>query len=348
MDQLVAIAATALLLVGAKLAAPVLVPVVLAAVLAIVFQPIGQRVARRGLPPAVTALVTVTAVSAVLALAGAILIIAVSDVAESLPRYREAALAWRDQAAGWLVAHRLDALAGGVAELEPGRYVSAIAADSAATIGAVLQTLALVVLLTVFIQLEAGTFPARLRRVLGSVRRSRESIERTIAALAEIQRYVRVKLVLAVIKASLVGGACGVLGVDQPLLWATLAFCLSFVPVLGPLAASTPPVVVAAVAHGGTTALVLAAILLIINVAFGSLLEPRILGRAVGLSPLVVVLSITLWGFVLGPVGALLAVPLTMIVKIALAESTRLGWLARVLEYRALPALATRRAGGEV
>ncbi len=340
---LLSIAAALLVLAGIQLASSVLVPVILAIGLAIAFQPIGSWVKRRGLPPIVTVGITVAAVSAMVGAAGLVLVAAFGDLAEALPRYQRIATAWRNHIATWLDHHHLEALGATLRTGEPGTYLASIVANSAAVLGQVAQTLAFVVLLTVFIQLEAASFPARLRAILGSVQRSRESVERTLAALSEIQRYMLVKIAASLLRASLVALITWALDLDLILLWATLAFALNFVPVLGPMAASAPPVVSAFLTLGPGAAVLLGVALLVMGIVLGSLAEPRIMGRVVGLSPLVVVLAITLWGFVLGPVGALLAVPLTMIVKLILAENPRYGWLARLLAYRNFPSLAMLR-----
>jgi AI-2 transport protein TqsA len=340
---LLSIAAALLVLAGVHLAASVVVPVILAVGLAIAFQPIGAWVKSRGLPPIVTALITVAAVTSVVAALAFALVAAFGDLAEALPHYQRLATSWRDHAAHWLASHQLPALAASLRKAEPGAYLGSLVADGATVLGQVAQTLAVVVLVTVFIQLEASSFPARLRAVLGSVRRSRESIERTLAALSEIQRYMLVKIIASLVRAALVAALAWSIGLGQVLLWAVLAFALNFVPVLGPIAASAPAVAAALLTLGPAAALGFGLGLLVIGVVLGSLVEPRIMGRLVGLSPLVVVLAITLWGFVLGPIGALLAVPLTMVVKLLLSEDTRYSWLARMLDYRPFPSVALLR-----
>lgn len=336
-------AAALLVLAGIQLASSVLVPVILAIGLAIAFQPIGSWVKRRGMPPIVTVGITVAVVSALVGAAALVLVAAFGDLAEALPRYQRVATTWRNDVASWLDSHRLAALAATLRKGEPGTYLGAMVANSAAVLGQVAQTVAFVVLLTVFIQLEASSFPARLRAILGSVQRSRESVERTMSALSEIQRYMLVKIAASLLRAALVALLAWAIGLDLVLLWATLAFVLNFVPVLGPLAASAPAVASALLTLGPGAAILLGVSLLLVGVLVGSLAEPRIMGRVVGLSPLVVVLAITLWGFVLGPVGGLLAVPLTMVAKLMLAENPRYGWLARLLAYRPVPSIVLLR-----
>ena len=121
------------------------------------------------------------------------------------------------------------------------------------------------------------------------------------------------------------------LGVDYPILWSLLAFLLNYVPNIGSIIAAVPAVLLALVQLGPGSALWAAAGYLATNVVFGNILEPRFMGRGVGLSPLVVFLSLIFWGWVLGPVGMFLSVPLTITAKIALAASDDTRWAAVLL-----------------
>ena len=121
------------------------------------------------------------------------------------------------------------------------------------------------------------------------------------------------------------------LGLPYALVFGLIAFGLNYVPSLGSIIAAIPPVLVAIVLEGPGTAIAVAAIYLTVNIVIGSIAEPRIMGRRMGLSPLVVFLSLVFWGFILGPVGMFLSVPLTMIVKILLEGTEDLKWVAIIL-----------------
>ena len=100
-----------------------------------------------------------------------------------------------------------------------------------------------------------------------------------------------------------------------------LAFALNYIPNIGSVLAAIPPILQVLVFGGLYEALVVLAGYLIVNPVFGNILEPRIMGRGLGLSTLVVFLSLIFWGWLLGPVG-MLSVPLTIIVKIALEQTS--------------------------
>jgi len=123
----------------------------------------------------------------------------------------------------------------------------------------------------------------------------------------------------------------GVLGVDFAILWGLLAFLLNYVPTIGSILAAVPPVPLAFVQFGPGKALLVAAGYIVINVVIGNLIEPRIMGKGLGLSTLVVFLSLLFWGWALGTIGMLLSVPLTMVVKIALEGHPNTRWAAVLL-----------------
>jgi len=110
-----------------------------------------------------------------------------------------------------------------------------------------------------------------------------------------------------------------------------VAFFLNFVPTIGSIVAAAPPIFLALVQHGGVSASILAVGYVILNVGVSNGLEPRFMGRGLGLSPLVVVLSMIVWGWVLGPIGMFLSVPLTTAVKISLQANEETRWIAVLL-----------------
>ena len=122
--------------------------------------------------------------------------------------------------------------------------------------------------------------------------------------------------------------------VPYPILWGIGGFLLNFVPVIGSIIAAIPPVLLSLATHGYAEAFWVAGWFVVINIVIGNLLEPRIMGRGLELSELVVFVSLVFWGWVFGKVGMLLAVPLTMVVKFALETDERTRWIAIMLSNR--------------
>jgi predicted PurR-regulated permease PerM len=122
-----------------------------------------------------------------------------------------------------------------------------------------------------------------------------------------------------------------VLNVDYPLLWGLLAFLLNYVPNIGSIIAAVPATLLALIQLGPTTALLTVSGYALVNIVLGNMIEPRFMGKGLGLSTLVVFISLAFWGWVLGPVGMLLSVPLTMILKIALAGNSTTRWISTMM-----------------
>ena len=194
--------------------------------------------------------------------------------------------------------------------------------------GAVTSTLSytgFVLFTVIFILAEAAGYRDKLQVAFG---KSGVDLGQYANVLQDLQVYLGVKTQVSLITGVLAGVSCWILGIDYPIVWGLLAFLLNYVPTLGSIIAGVPPVLLALVQFGWERALIIAVLYLAINTLMGSVLEPRMMGKRLGLSPLVVFLSLVFWGFVWGPVGMVLCVPLTMLVKILLQNSPELRWIA--------------------
>jgi len=122
-----------------------------------------------------------------------------------------------------------------------------------------------------------------------------------------------------------------ILGVDYAVLWGLLAFLLNFVPTVGSFIAAVPAVLLALVQLGALYAGLSLGGFIVVNLVMGNVIEPRLMGKGLDLSPLVVFVSLVLWGWVLGPVGMLLSIPLTIMIKIALESQHETRWISIML-----------------
>jgi len=202
-------------------------------------------------------------------------------------------------------------------------------------IGALLTSVAnlvstslLVLLLVVFMLVEIGRWRLKICYALGD---PQADLRRFSNAAREVQKDLLVKTGANAATGLLCGAWAAVIGVDFPILWGLIAFMLNYIPTLGSIITSVPPILLSLLMFGPGTAIGTAAGFIMINVTLGNVVEPRIMGRALGLSPLVVLVSMVFWWWLWGPVGALLSAPLTMMVKIVLANTTDLRWIAILL-----------------
>lgn len=182
-----------------------------------------------------------------------------------------------------------------------------------------------VVILTIFMLSEARMFGRRLEAI--SQARG-PNIARMLSATRDIQRYLAIKTAISLVTGLLAGLLCWAAGLDFYVLWGILAFALNFIPVIGSLVAGVPPMILALLIAGFPNALLVAGGYLLINNFLGNFIEPLLVGRRFGISTLVVVMSVLFWGWVWGPLGMLLAVPLTMMLKVVLDGSEEFRWIA--------------------
>ncbi len=206
--------------------------------------------------------------------------------------------------------------------------------DLLSQIGAILTNGFMIYLTMVFILLEASVLPDKIR---AAMKNSPDTFHNLSKMADSVKRYLVLKTLISLVTGLLITIWLIILKVDYALLWGLIAFLLNFVPSIGSIIAAIPAVILALVQLGPTAALFTALGYLVINVTIGNILEPRLMGQRLGLSTLVVFLSLIFWGWLLGPIGMLLSVPLTMLVKIILQSNEDTRWASILLGSESPP-----------
>jgi len=188
-----------------------------------------------------------------------------------------------------------------------------------------LGTSLVVIILTIFMLTEARMFGRRMDAVCEA---RGPNIQRMVSALKDTQRYLGIKTVISLVTGVLAGTLCWAAGLDFYPLWGIVAFALNYIPVVGSFIAGVAPTVLALLVKTPADAVVVMFGFFLINTFLGNFVEPMLMGRRFGLSTLVVLLSVMFWGWLWGPIGMLLAVPLTMMVKVILDNSDEFRWIA--------------------
>ncbi|MBP6672968.1 MAG: AI-2E family transporter [Bacteroidetes bacterium] len=187
----------------------------------------------------------------------------------------------------------------------------------------------IIVLLTVlFILIEASGFPLKLRAILGDPHRNFSGFTLFIN---DVERYLVIKTFISAVTGILITVWLTFLGVDSPVLWGFLAFLFNYIPNVGSTLAAIPAVLLAFVQLGTQSALLATAGYMTINVVLDNVIETKMMGTRLGLSTLVVFISLILWGSLLGSIGMVLCIPLTMTVKFACEQKKELHWIAVLL-----------------
>jgi predicted PurR-regulated permease PerM len=318
---------------GLKAAASLFLPFLVALFLAMVSLPLLNWLQKKGIPTPIAVLITIVVVFAVVFGFGVLIGGSIAGFTEAAPRYRERIELMAADVLQWFASLGIAVPQELTTDIvRPGRVMD-LAATTLRGVAAVLSNLLLVSLTIVFIYLEAAGFPEKLQAAFG---RS-AGAERFAKIRHEVNHYLGIKTLISLVTGTLVGSAMAIIGVDFPVLWGALAFVLNYIPNLGSIIAAVPPTLLAAVQLGPGHAIAVALVFAALNATLGSFLEPYLMGRRLGLSTLVVFLSLIFWGWVWGPVGMLLSVPITMIIKIMLENSQDLRWIAVLLDASPKP-----------
>ena len=329
--SLVVIAALIVIAAGLKSSQDLMVPFLLSVFIATIAATPMFWLQRKGVPEAFSLPIVMILMVFTIVLMGMLIAQSTSAFSAKLPFYQERLLLLQRDAIEMLrpILEPLNVtdLAIITTNFSPNSALE-LAGTTLARLGGVLSNSFLIVLTVIFILAEAASFPKKLGQVLSNPHSSLPHFSR----FAEnVNRYIAIKTSVSVATGLVVTIFLSILGVDFPVLWGLLAFLLNYVPTIGSIIAAVPPLLLALVQLGPSAALGVPLGFVTINVVMGNAIEPRFMGKGLGLSTLVVFLSLVVWGWVLGPVGMLLSVPLTMTAKIALEANPGTKWLATLL-----------------
>ncbi len=327
--QAFVVLASAAIVAGAiKLAAGFIAPLLVAGCIAIAVQPIFRWVHSSRIPDVGAIVISLLVVIGLLGGFGALFVMALANLSGSAAQYAGSLHLLQAQATTWLEVHHQHALAQSLYGSRFDTLLQEATTTIVMSVPAVVSTLVTVLLLIVFMLLEVTTLPKRFRAALGWSPSTFSDFSRT---MSEIQRYLSVKTATSAATGLCVGIWCAVCGVPNPALWGLVTFALHYVPTVGSLVAAMPPILIALSTHGVGRAGTVAAGVTVSSMVIGNIIEPNALGRSLSVSPLIVLLSMFAWGWLLGPIGALLSVPLTLIAKIVLWNTSDLHWVAVLL-----------------
>ena len=312
---LLGFAAFVIIVAGMNAAESLLVPFLLSVFIAVICAPPLAWLTSRRVPLPIAMLCIIVFIVIFGMGIGAIVSTSINDFSKDLPTYQAKLASITKNFLIWLEGFGIALPVDQIQENIKPDTVMGMVGKTLASLGNVMTNAFLILLTVIFILSESAMFHSKLQRAAGEGSNSLIAIERFTSS---INRYMAIKTGLSLLTGVLVMGWLLVIGVDYPVLWGLVAFLLNFVPNLGSIIAAVPAVLLALIQLGTGEAVLTAAGYVFANVLVGNVLEPRMMGKGLDLSTLVVFLSLVFWGWVLGPVGMLLSVPLTMTVKIAL------------------------------
>jgi len=339
------VAGLGIAVVAINQAAGFIVPLLLAWIVVMSASPLFFWLRGKNAPGWLAFVLTLLAIILVGGALVATLIIAVDQLAELLPTYAEELDSFKASVADFLAGLGLESenSQAGAELVDPGSVLDIYAGLIGAAAEA-LSSVALIFMAILFMLIELFNMPTK---VAAELERGNAYVQRLTDFSSEIRRYVSITTWIGLLTGILDTIFFMVMGVPLPLLWGILAFLLSYIPVIGFWLAAIPPTILAYLESGPLAAVVVFVGIILINGFADEVLKPKIMGEGLDLAPIMVIFSITIWTAVLGPLGAILGVPMTMIVKeLVLAADERNAWVARLMGKGepTLPAVETKEA----
>jgi AI-2 transport protein TqsA len=328
MRILVSIAAFVIIIAGINLAQSVVVLFLVAVFLALLGTPPVLWLKEKRVPSGIAVLIVMAIMIIVIVLIGAQIGSSFSSFSDELPilqtRIREQVLQL-----SIVLSHKGIVLTNKfLLEYINPAAIMKLTANLLTGLGSVLSDLILILLTVTFILLEVSSFPIKLRAVLGD---PKQVFPQFTKFAADMKRYMVIKTLINLLAGILIALWMYILGVQFPILWGFVAFLLHYIPNIGAAIAAIPAMLMALVQLGMGSVLLVAIGYIVLGFIIGNVIEPRLMGRKLGLSTLVVFLSLIFWGGLLGLIGAILCIPLTMTLKFAFESSESTKWVAVLL-----------------
>ena len=323
--SVLAAASVVVLVAGMHAAESILVPFLLAVFLAVLWSSPLFWLRKKGVPMPIAMLFVIITVVSIGIILVAFVGSTLEDLLTAIPLYQSNLDQEISTVIVWLESIGINIPDNVLNEIVNQEKVMQLVTGILTGLGGLLTSALLVLLMVFFMLLEAASIPAKLRVALGDA-------DATIMQLSKIvdsiKRYLAIKTVTSLVTGVSIAIWLAIIGVDYPVLWGLLAFLLNYIPNIGSFIAAIPALLLAFIQLGFGATMFAGAGYLFVNGAIGNVIEPRVMGRGVGLSTLIVFLSLVFWGWVLGSVGMLLSVPLTMCIKIALESHEDTRWIA--------------------
>ena len=327
-DIVITLAGIGVILALLRLSADIVQPVLLSLLIVTISSPPLKLLRKLGVSTGLS--VTLGMVLVVLALSGASVLLssALSRFSDSLPQYHQQLIEHTAHLDAWLEGIGVDPHKGGVFHHFTPARINHMTEIAIAHMGSAISDALLILFIVIFMLAEANHFPRKLAALLGTGGSAAPALAQL---LHDVHLYITTKTIVSAATGLLVWIGLRLFGLDYAGLWGFLAFIFNFIPNIGSILAAVPPVLLA-VLHGSPLyAGGVIVLFLGVNVLIGNVLEPIVVGRALGLSAVTVLLSLVFWGWMFGIVGMLVSVPLSMAVRAFAAAYPPTRWLAVIM-----------------
>jgi len=330
-NSILLIASVVIVLSGATLASAIVVPFLLSLFVTIILLVPVEALMRRSVPTWLSLLIVVAGMLVFFAAVFIIVGSAAAAFSADLPGYQAEFKALITNVSAWFDARGVDVSASGLRDvLNPQRIISFFQ-NFIGDIGGALSNIMLIVFTVVFMLSDANLF----KRKLAWHQQQHSAVEGQLGSLSDLvvllATYTKIKAAVSLLTGFLIWLGLSLMGIKYPVLWGLLAFLLNFIPTIGSIIAAFPVLLLAMLSLDPVLLMMIVALYLVVNIVVGNFVEPIWMGGEVGLATLIVFLSMVFWGWLFGPVGMILSVPLTIAVKFLSLRNPRTLWLAVLL-----------------
>ncbi|WP_373072263.1 AI-2E family transporter [Sulfurimonas sp.] len=320
-------ASVVIVLAGIKSASEIVVPFLLSLFLAIILSPMYNFFRKKGLADSLSLTLVIGVFSLFLVLVANMLGSSTQDFSSNIDFYQTQLLGYFKEIDTFASSYGVELPISELSNTINSKQIMLFTTDILQSMGSMFANGFVVLFTLIFMLLESSHFMEKISYAKG--------IDKSVKYIEEIstkiKKYMVLKALMSLLTGFIIWLALLLIGTDYAFLWAFLAFLLNFIPNIGSIIAAVPAVLLTLVQLGGISASLVAVVYLIVNVVIGSILEPKVMGKGLGLSTLIVFLSLLFWGWLLGTVGMLLSIPLTIMAKIALDTNENTKWIAILL-----------------
>jgi len=333
-DTILLVASVVIVISAAKLASALLVPFLLSLFVTIILVVPVDALKKRGVLPWLSLLIVVAVM--LVFFAGVFIIVgsAMTAFTADLPTYQSDLQELVTDVAAWFDARGIDASKSGLTgALDPGKIV-AFFRKFIGDIGGALSSIMLIVFTVIFMLADANLFSKKIALHQARHNAAEEHLNKISDLVTSLSTYAKIKAAVSLLTGFLIWMGLSLMGVKYPVLWGLLAFLLNFIPTIGSIIAAFPVLLLALLSFDPVLILLIIGLYLSVNIIVGNFIEPVWMGGEVGLSTLIVFMSMVFWGWLFGPVGMLISVPLTIALKFYAIRNPRTLWLAVLLSNK--------------
>ena len=323
----IVMASVIIVLAGVKFASVIIVPFLLSLFIAIILSPSYNFFKSRGIPEILSITIVMMVFLFFLALIAKLIGSSVHQFGANIDLYADKLNIYYKELADFLNGIGIEIPVSEISTMINSKEIMRFSSAIIEAISSLFTNGFIVVLTVVFMLLESQHFTAKIN----AADKDKATMKQISQIFSQIKSYMVIKALISLFTGFVIYASLYFIGTDYAFLWGVLAFLLNFIPNIGSIIAAVPAVLITLVQLGGFSALLVMTLYFVVNIVIGSIVEPKVMGRGLGLSTLVVFISLIFWGWLLGLVGMLLSIPLTIMAKIVFAANENTKWIAIML-----------------